>query len=179
MEFEETSVKGAYVVKPRKIEDERGWFARIWCAEEFAATGLSDTTKQFNMGVSRRKGTLRGLHYQLPPHQEVKILRCIRGSMFDVVVDLRPDSPTFRQWYGVELNQDNNYALYVPEGCATGYLTLEDDVAMCYQASEFYHPQSARGVRFDDPAFDIAWPVEIVVMSEQDRSWPSFTTIDV
>lgn len=174
MEFQETSVQGAYVVKPRKIEDARGWFARLWCEQEAERAGLVAATRQINMGYSKQRGTLRGLHYQLPPHQEVKILRCVRGAMFDVVVDLRPESPTFCNWHGVELNEDNHFALYVPEGCATGYLTLTDDVTMCYQASEFFHPESARGVRFDDPAFGIVWPGEITIMSDQDKTWPAF-----
>lgn len=174
MLFRETPIAGAYVIEPERIRDHRGFFARLWCADELSKHGLCPTIRQTNIGVSTRKGTLRGLHFQRAPHAEVKIIRCPRGAIFDVVVDLRPDSHTFRRWHGVELTQDNQFALYVPEGCATGYLTLADDTEIYYHTSAAYHAASASGVRFDDPAFGISWPQPVLVISEQDRAWPDF-----
>ena len=175
MKFTETPVAGAYVIDVNRLGDERGYFGRLWCEKEMADMGLVSQIKQSNVGFSPQKGTLRGLHFQTPPHQEVKMVRCTRGSVFDVVVDLRPDSPTYLKWHGLELNADNGSALYVPEGCATGYLTLEDDSEIYYHTSEFYAPQHATGVRHNDPAFQIEWPdVEISVMSDNDVSWPDF-----
>jgi dTDP-4-dehydrorhamnose 3,5-epimerase len=174
MLFHETPISSAYVIEPQRIHDDRGFFARLWCVEELSKQGLCTTIRQTNIGVSTRKGTLRGLHFQRAPHAEVKIVRCPRGAIFDVVVDLRADSPTLRRWHGVELSQDNQLALYVPEGCATGYLTLTDDTEIYYHTSAAFHPASASGVRYDDPAFGIAWPGPALVMSEQDRSWPDF-----
>jgi dTDP-4-dehydrorhamnose 3,5-epimerase len=175
--FHETPVCGAYVLEPQRIRDNRGFFGRLWCADELARQGLSTEIRQTNIGVSTRKGTLRGLHFQRAPHAEVKIVRCPRGRIFDIVVDLRPDSPTFRGWHGVELSQDNQLALYVPQGCATGYLTLADDTEIYYHTSAAYHPPSASGVRYDDPAFGIQWPGPALVISEQDRAWPDFQTL--
>ena len=175
MRFIEAPVQGAYIVDVNRIGDERGYFGRLWCQHEFEEQGLKAHISQSNIGVSKQAGTLRGLHYQKAPHQEVKIVRCTRGAMFDVIVDLRPDSPTFRQWFGMELTQENATMLYVPEGCATGYQTLVDDTEMYYNATEFYHPESAAGVRYDDPAFGIEWPTEITVISENDVNWPDFT----
>lgn len=174
MLFHQTPIPGAYVLEPQRIRDDRGFFARLWCTDEMSKHGLSTTIRQTNIGVSTRKGTLRGLHYQREPYAEVKIVRCPRGAIFDVVVDLRPTSPTFCRWHGVELSQENQLALYVPEGCATGYLTLADDTEIYYHTSATYHPASASGVRYDDPAFGIVWPGNAEVMSEQDRSWPDF-----
>jgi dTDP-4-dehydrorhamnose 3,5-epimerase len=171
MRFVRTNVEGAYVVEPHKIEDERGFFARAWCEDELAEAGLCPRIKQSNMASSRAKGTLRGLHLQRSPHEEVKFVRCVKGAMFDVVVDLRPDSPTYLRWDGVELNDTNHLALYVPAGCATGYITLVDDTAMHYHASETFDAASATGIRFDDPIIDIEWPIEPTTMSVQDRTW--------
>ncbi|MEN7342624.1 MAG: dTDP-4-dehydrorhamnose 3,5-epimerase [Pseudomonadota bacterium] len=174
MKFTETSVDGAYLIDVNRIGDERGYFGRLWCEREMAEQGLVSDIKQSNVGFSPLKGTLRGLHYQTAPHQEVKIVRCTRGAVFDVVVDLRRESPTFKRWHGVELNPDNGTMLYVPEGCATGYLTLAPDSEIYYHASEFYAPENATGVRWDDPAFGIEWPETPVVMSENDTGWKNF-----
>lgn len=174
MKFTPTPVHGAYVIDVNRIGDDRGYFGRLWCEKEMREQGLVAVIRQSNIGFSPQAGTLRGLHYQRPPHQEVKIVRCTRGRVFDVVVDLRPDSPTYCQWHGVELNPDNGSMLYVPEGCATGYLTLEDDSEIYYNTSEFYAPQHATGVRWDDPAFGIEWPGEIRVLSDNDKRWPDF-----
>lgn len=172
MEFFKTNVDGAFLVKPRKIKDDRGFFARAWCATDFSEAGLNATIRQSNMAVTQKCGTLRGLHYQRTPHAETKFIRCVRGRIFDVVVDLRPESATFRQWDGFELNANNNQALYVPEGCATGYLTLQDDSKIYYHTSADFAPEFATGVRYDDPAFGIKWPLQdIAVISDQDNSW--------
>lgn len=174
MKFEETKIAGAFLVKPQRIEDERGFFARIWCAREFETNGLSTRIVQTNMSVSKEKGTLRGLHYQRSPHWEVKLVRCTRGAIFDVAVDLRPASPTYKHWVGVELTEENGNMLYVPEGCAQGLLTLTNQSEIYYHTSAAYAPDSATGVRFDDPAFAIEWPESIRTISDQDRSWPDF-----
>lgn len=172
MRFVRTNVVGAYVIEPHKIEDERGFFARAWCEDELSEAGLCPTIKQSNMAASRLKGTLRGLHLQRTPHEEVKFVRCVRGAIFDVVVDLRPDSPTYLKWHGVELNDTADLALYVPAGCATGYITLVDGAAIHYHTSEKFNTAAATGIRFDDPAIGIEWPLEPVVISAQDRTWP-------
>lgn len=175
MKFTPTPVQGAFVIDVNRIGDSRGYFGRLWCEHEMREQGLVSDIKQSNVGFSPQAGTLRGLHYQTPPHQEVKIVRCTRGRVFDVVLDLRPESPTFKKWYGTELNPDNGSMLYVPKGCATGYLTLEDNSEIYYNTSEFYAPDAATGVRFDDPMFDIQWPGEITVMSDNDKNWPDFS----
>lgn len=175
MKFTKTTVDGAYVIDVNRIGDSRGYFGRLWCENELREQGLVSQIKQSNIGFSPLAGTLRGLHYQKPPHEEVKIVRCTRGSVFDVVVDLRPASKTFRKWFGIELNPENASMLYVPEGCATGYLTLEDDSEIYYNTSADYAPESATGVRHDDPAFLIEWPGEPKVMSDADLGWPDFT----
>ena len=174
MKFQETGIEGAWLIEPSPIRDERGHFARLLCRDEFAERGLTLDIVQSNVGVSVHVGTLRGLHFQKHPHREVKIVRCCRGSMFDVLVDLRPDSATFRSWYGAELSARNGRTLVVPEGCAQGYLTLEADTEMYYHTTKRYAPDAASGVRYDDPAFGIAWPAEIRVVSDQDRTWPEF-----
>ncbi len=175
MKFLPTKVDGAFVIEPEPIADDRGFFSRLWCERELAEQGLVTNVRQTNVGFSVCQGTLRGLHYQQSPHREVKLLRCTRGWVFDVVVDLRPQSPSYLQWAGVELSADNHLALYVPEGCATGYLTLTDDAEVYYHTSEFFAPESATGVRWDDPAFAIDWPAEPRVISPQDREWPDFS----
>ena len=172
MKFTPTPVDGAYVLDVNRIGDERGYFGRLWCENEMREQGLVAHIRQSNIGFSPQAGTLRGLHYQRAPHEEVKIVRCTRGSVFDVVVDVRPQSPTFRRWFGIELNPDNASMLYVPEGCATGYLTLEDNSEIYYNTSAIYAPEAATGVRYDDPAFQIDWPREITVLSDNDKNWP-------
>ena len=175
MIFSKTSVHGAYVLDVNRIGDSRGYFGRLWCEREMAEQGLVSHIKQSNIGFSPQAGTLRGMHYQKPPHQEVKIVRCTRGAVYDVVVDLRPDSPTYRAWHGLELNPDNASMLYVPEGCATGYLTLVENSEIYYHTSEFYVPEAATGIRYDDPQFGIKWPGEIKALSENDTEWPDFS----
>ena len=172
MRFLETRVAGAYLIEPEPIADERGFFARTWCAEEFAAHGLNPGLSQANISFNHRKGTLRGLHYQQAPDEEAKLVRCTRGGIWDVAVDLRPGSPTYRAWFGAELTAGNRAMLYVPEGCAHGFLTLTDAAEVAYQMSAPYAAGSARGVRYDDPAFGIEWPGEVVVINQRDRGYP-------
>jgi dTDP-4-dehydrorhamnose 3,5-epimerase len=172
MRFVETSIVGAKVIHPSPHLDERGRFLRAWCAREFAEHGLDFQPVQANLGFSTTKGTIRGMHFQEAPAVEVKLVRCTRGAIFDVVLDLRPESSSYGKWYGVELSADNAQMLYVPENCAHGYQTLEEHTELFYMTSEFYTPSAARGVRFDDPAFGIQWPLVPTVVSEQDRNWP-------
>ncbi|MDR7543861.1 MAG: dTDP-4-dehydrorhamnose 3,5-epimerase [Armatimonadota bacterium] len=174
MIFQETPLPGAYVVELERTWDERGFFARAWCQREFAERGLTAQFVQTNVAYSRKKGTLRGLHYQAPPYQEAKLVRCTAGRAYDVVVDLRRDSPTYRRWFGVELAQATYRMLFVPEGFAHGYLTLEDETEITYQVSQFYAPGFERGIRYDDPALAIAWPGPIEIVSAKDRSWEDF-----
>jgi dTDP-4-dehydrorhamnose 3,5-epimerase len=174
MIFTATGVEGVWVVEPERHEDERGFFARTWDAGEFEQRGLSSRLVQCSVSYNFRRGTLRGLHYQEAPHAEVKLVRCTAGAIFDVAVDLHPDSPSFTRWFGVELTAENRSALYVPEGCAHGFLTLTDDAEVTYQISSPYVPNAGRGVRFDDPAFGIDWPGDVVVVNERDRSYPDF-----
>jgi dTDP-4-dehydrorhamnose 3,5-epimerase len=173
--FEETELPGAFVIDIEPYEDERGFFARAWCGDEFEQHGLSTNVVQCNLAYNRAKWTLRGMHYQEPPHAEVKLVRCTRGAVYDVIVDLRPDSSTFARWVGIELTADNHRMLYVPEGFAHGYQTLADDTETYYQVSAAYEPGSARGVRWDDPAFGITWPAaERRIISDKDRAWPDY-----
>jgi len=174
MEFTETKLKGAFLVRLKKIVDERGFFARGWCREEFAQHGLNPGMIQLNVGFSHKKGTLRGMHYQEAPHAEAKFIRCTRGAIYDVLVDLRADSPTRLQWVGVELTQDNATMLYAPEGTAHGYQTLTDDAEFCYMTSAAYVAGAAKGVRYNDPAFNIQWPLPVSVISEPDQKWPDY-----
>jgi dTDP-4-dehydrorhamnose 3,5-epimerase len=175
MTFTETTVRGAYIIDLKRLEDERGFFARAWCLHTLRDRGLNEEVAQMNVGFSRAAGTLRGLHYQESPYAEVKIVRCTRGAMFDVIVDLRRESPTFRCWFGIELTAENGRMLYVPEGCAQGYQTLVDETEMSYLTSKPYAPAAARGARFDDPAFGIRWPRPVKVISKADRAWPDFS----
>lgn len=175
MKFQSTRVHGAFVIEQQRVHDHRGYFARQWCEAELAAQGLAARIAQVNVQASQKAGTLRGMHYQRAPHAEVKIASCQRGAAFDVVVDLRHDSPTFRLWFGVEISGENGLSLYLPEGCAHGYLTLVDDTLVTYSTSRPYAPAAAAGVRYDDPAFAIEWPREAGPMSDADRSWPPFT----
>ena len=175
MRFVETPLPGAYVVEPEPAGDERGLFARTFCREEFAALGLDTRVAQCSTSYNRRRGTLRGLHYQAEPYPEAKLVRCTAGSVYDVVVDLRPESHAFRRWFAVELTASSRRALYVPAGVAHGFQTLEDDSEVFYQISEFYHPELARGVRWDDPTFGVRWPeAGARVISERDRAYPDF-----
>ena len=173
MKFVATPLAGVWLVAPEPIADERGLFARTFCAREFAAQGLDPRLVQCSTSFNRRKGTLRGLHYQVPPHAEAKLVRVTRGAIFDVAVDLRPGSPTRHRWHGVELSADNRLGLYIPEGCAHGFQTLCDDTEVLYQMSAFHAPDAARGVRWDDPALAIRWPdPEHPILSERDRGLP-------
>jgi len=175
MIFIETKLPGAYIIEIEPIRDERGFFARAWCQREFRGKGLITTMAQSNLSLSGKKGTLRGMHYQVAPYEEVKLLKCIRGGIYDVIIDLRPDSPTFEQWMGVELSAENRKMLYVPQGFAHGFQTLRDDTEVFYQVSEFYHPAAERGIRWNDPAFGIQWAeTEVTVMSEKDQNWPDY-----
>ncbi|MEE8277596.1 MAG: dTDP-4-dehydrorhamnose 3,5-epimerase [Thermoanaerobaculia bacterium] len=175
MIFRATSLAGAYVIEAERLADERGFFARSFCRREFEVQGLVPDLVQCNISFNRRRGTLRGLHYQAAPHEEPKLVRCTLGRVHDVTVDLRPESETFKKHLAVTLSSENRTMLYVPAGLAHGFLTLEDDSEVFYQMAEFYHPASARGVRWDDPAFGIEWPAEPTVISERDRSYPDFT----
>ena len=174
MRFTETKVAGAFLIEPEPIADERGFFARTWCREEFADHGLTGELAQANISFNHRKGTLRGLHHQAAPHAEAKLVRVTRGAIWDLALDLRRDSPTYLAWFGAELNDANRHMLYVPEGCAHGFITLTDAAEVAYQMSAPYAAQAARGVRFDDPAFGIEWPGEVVVINERDRTYPDF-----
>jgi dTDP-4-dehydrorhamnose 3,5-epimerase len=175
MIFTETKLSGAYVIDLEPIRDPRGFFARAWCEDEFREHGLEAHVAQSNVSFNERKGTLRGMHFQRSPHEEAKFVRCTRGSMLDVIIDLRPDSPTFTRWMGVELTADNRRSLYVPRGFAHGFQTLEDDTEVFYMTSHSYAPGAEGGVRWDDPAFGIAWPLgEPSVISDKDASWPDF-----
>ena len=174
MIFAETRLPGAYVIELEKLADERGFFARTWCRDEFRSHGLGVDWVQFNVSGNRRRGTLRGMHYQGAPRQEAKLVRCTMGGIHDVIIDLRPESRAFRQHASVVLTAENGRMLFVPEGLAHGFLTLEDDTEVFYMMSEFYAPELARGVRWNDPAFGIHWPADVEVVSDRDRSYPDF-----
>ena len=176
MEFRDTKLGGSYLIQLRPFEDERGFFAPSFSRSEFAARGLAGLFVETNISYSRRRGTLRGMHYQAAPHGQSKLVRCTRGAIYDVAVDLRPDSPTFRQWTGVELTADNRLMLYLPGDFAHGFQTLEDDTEVFYMVSEPYVPDSSRGFRWDDPAFRIEWPETVGrVILKRDREYPDFT----
>ncbi len=174
MNFTETEIPGVYVVDLEKLHDERGFVARSFCAGEFAQRGLHSHFPQANISFNKARGTLRGLHYQAEPKPEPKLVHCTRGAIYDVAVDLRPDSPGYRRWVGRELSGENHTALYVPPGCAHGFVTLEDDSEVSYLMGETYDPDLARGVRWNDPAFAIDWPLEPVVISERDAGYAYF-----
>lgn len=172
--FRETPLQGAYVLEPQPAHDERGYFARVWCAGELAEHDLNASWVQSSISFNEKALTLRGMHYQVAPHEEVKLVRCSSGAVFDAIVDLREDSPTFRQWFAVELNAHNNLVLYMPEGFAHGFLTLQDRSVVEYHMSEFQHADSARGARWNDDAFGIEWPSTPEVISERDRAYADF-----
>jgi dTDP-4-dehydrorhamnose 3,5-epimerase len=176
MLFTEMKLAGAFLIQPEPVEDERGFFARTWCQRELEDHGLVSRLAQCSVSYNRRKGTLRGMHYQIAPHLEEKIVRCTQGVVWDVILDLRPESATFKQWVGYELSAGNRAQIYVPAGCAHGFQTLEDETEVFYMISEFYVPESARGVRWDDPTFAIAWPAaERRIISSRDQGYPDFT----
>jgi dTDP-4-dehydrorhamnose 3,5-epimerase len=174
MIFTEMSVSGVWLIDLDRRSDERGFFARTWDSSELAERGLNARLAQCSISYNARRGTLRGMHYQAAPHEEAKLVRCTSGAIFDVALDLRPSSASFKGWFGVELTAENRRALYVPEGCAHGFLTLTDDSEVLYQITEVYAPDAARGVRWDDPAFGIDWPGQVVVITGRDRTYPDF-----
>jgi len=174
MTFHETKLPGVLEIHLEPQHDERGFFARCWCQKELGSIGLNTRVTQCSVSFNSRKGTLRGMHYQTVPFSETKTVRCTKGAIYDVVVDLRPGSPTFKQWVAAVLTGTNRHMLYVPEGCAHGLMTLDDETEVFYQISAFYNPESARGVRWDDPAFGISWPLSVEVISERDRTYPNF-----
>ncbi|HVL98443.1 MAG TPA: dTDP-4-dehydrorhamnose 3,5-epimerase [Egibacteraceae bacterium] len=174
MRFRETALAGVLVVQPEPVRDERGLFARTWDRQLFAARGLETALAQCSVSFNRRRGTLRGMHFQAAPHGEAKLVRCTAGGVYDVVIDLRAGSPTRGRWHAVELTAENRYGLYVPPGCAHGFLTLVGNTEVFYQISEFYHPEASRGVRWDDPAFAVVWPERPAVLSERDATYPDY-----
>lgn len=174
MIFTKTKIQGVFVLDPERIEDERGFFARAWCQTEVEEHGIDPRLVQCNLSFNKHKGTLRGMHYQRPPHEETKIVRCTMGAIYDVAVDLRPGSPTFKQWAGETLTAANRRMFVIPPGCAHGFLTLEENSEVFYQMSVYYVPTHAAGVRWNDPAFGIRWPVEVTVINDRDRNYADF-----
>jgi len=171
MIFSETALKGAFLIEPERLEDERGFFARTFCQSEFKAHGLEANIAQCNVSYNKLKGTLRGMHYQAEPKAETKLVRCTRGAIYDVIIDLRQESPTYLQWLAAELTAENRKMLYIPKGFAHGFQTLEDDTEVFYQMSEPYAPEHARGLRWDDPAFTIKWPLKDKIISKKDMGY--------
>lgn len=175
MVLRDTKLKGAFIIEAERTGDERGFFARAWCKKEFEAHGLDSRLVQSNISFNKKRGTLRGMHYQVAPHEETKLVRCTTGAIFDVIIDLRPESVTYKQWIGVELRATNHKMLYVPKGFAHGFQTLEDNTEVFYHVSEFYSARSERGVRWNDQTFGIKWPeTESRVISEKDKNWPDY-----
>jgi len=172
--FKKTRFKEAFVIELETIEDERGLFARTWCKRELEEIGLNPELVQCNISFNKKRGTLRGMHYQVAPYEEAKLVRCTMGEIYDVIIDLRPDSPTYKQWLSFDLTAKNRKMLYIPEGLAHGFVTLADNTEVFYQMSEFYTPDCARGVRWNDPVFGITWPVNIEVLSERDKQYDDF-----
>jgi dTDP-4-dehydrorhamnose 3,5-epimerase len=178
LNFTETGLHGAFVIEPERHEDDRGFFARTFCQREFAAHGLDIRVAQCSVSFNKRKGTLRGMHLQLAPHAEAKLIRCTAGAIFDVIVDLRPSSASYKRHFGVELSARNGKMLYIPEEFAHGFQTLEDNTEVCYQMSQFYAPECARGFRWNDPAFGINWPPGERIILERDRNYPNFSPLE-
>ncbi|MDR3560909.1 MAG: dTDP-4-dehydrorhamnose 3,5-epimerase [Negativicutes bacterium] len=174
MKFTPTPIQGAFLIEPELKSDQRGFFARLFCEKEFGDQGLETRFVQMNEAFNVRRGTLRGMHYQAAPDEEVKLVRCMQGAVYDVVLDMRRDSATFGKSFGAELSAENRRMMYIPRGCAHGYITLTDAAGLFYLVSTFYAAQSERGLRFDDPAFKIDWPLAPVEMSDKDRAWPAF-----
>jgi len=176
MIFTETKISGAFIIEPEKLEDNRGFFLRSWCKKEFDAHGLESNFVQFNISSSKKAGTLRGMHYQIAPHQETKLIRCTKGLLYEVIIDLRPESSSYMQWFGVELNAEMYQMLYIPAGLANGFLTLKNDTEVFYPATHFYCAESERGIRWDDPSFGIEWPkTDALIISEKDKNWPDYS----
>jgi dTDP-4-dehydrorhamnose 3,5-epimerase len=174
MIFTPTQISGAFVIEPERIEDDRGFFARTFCNREFTAHGLQTEFVQCNISFNKKKGTLRGMHYQAAPYQEAKLVRCTAGAIYDVIIDLRPDSATFTQWVATQLSAENRKMLYIPKDFAHGFLTLADNTEIFYQMSQFFEPRAARGLCWNDPAFDIQWPAPVTVISPKDQNYPDF-----
>jgi dTDP-4-dehydrorhamnose 3,5-epimerase len=174
LKFHPTPLAGAYTIELEKRGDDRGFFARFFCTEEFSDHGLCSSFAQINNSLTGKKGTLRGMHYQLMPSAEVKVVRCISGSLYDVILDLRPDSPTFGKWFGETLSADNRTMMYCPKGFAHGFVTLEEDTEAFYLVSDTYAPDLERGIRYNDPRFGIEWPIEPLEISDKDKTWPDF-----
>ena len=174
MIFHETELNDAYIIDLDKLEDERGFFARAFCMDEFSEQGIKFEVAQANTSYNRFAKTLRGMHYQKDPHGEAKLVRCTRGAIYDAIIDVRPGSSTYMQWIGVELSDQNYRMLYVPEGFAHGFITLEDETEVSYQVSEFYTPGAEKGIRWNDPSFNVEWPAEPNIISEKDKAWPDF-----
>jgi dTDP-4-dehydrorhamnose 3,5-epimerase len=174
VKFTETTLEGAFVIEPERIEDERGFFARTFCCREFDTRGLNLDLQQSSVSFNRKRGTLRGMHFQAAPHAETKLVRCTRGAIYDVILDLRPQSPTFKRWIAVHLSSENHLLVYIPEGFAHGFQTLQDETEVSYYISEFYSSEHARGVRWNDPAFAIDWPIANPVISVRDQTHPEF-----
>lgn len=177
MRFLETRLLGAWLIDIEPVGDQRGFFSRTFCVREFAAHGLETQFVQHSLSYSAARGTLRGMHFQLPPHGEVKIVECAKGAIFDVIIDIRPDSPSFGQWQGFDLTSENRRQLYIPAGFAHGFQTLSSDTEVRYLISAFYEPSAASGIRHDDPAFAISWPLPVTVISSKDREWPDFKNL--
>jgi dTDP-4-dehydrorhamnose 3,5-epimerase len=175
MLFEKTTIGGVFRISPERKADERGFFARTWCREEFEKAGLDAALVQCSLSYNARKGTLRGMHHQTAPYAETKLVRCTMGAIYDVILDLRRESPTFKKWIGLTLTAENREMVYIPKGCAHGFLTLDDNSEIFYQMTEFYQPEAAQGVRWNDPAFAIDWPGNVEVISERDRTLPDFS----
>ncbi|HEY7908794.1 MAG TPA: dTDP-4-dehydrorhamnose 3,5-epimerase [Thermomicrobiales bacterium] len=174
MLFTETEIRGAFILDAEEIADERGFFARSWARDEFEAHGLNPHLAQCNLSYNHRKGTVRGMHWQVAPHAETKLVRCTQGGIYDVIVDLRADSPTYLRWIGVDLTAKNRRALYIPEGCGHGFQTLADATEVLYMITEYYTPAAARGMRWNDPAINVTWPLDVTVISERDAHYPDW-----
>lgn len=179
MIFTHTPLDGAYLIEPERLSDERGFFARVFCNDEFREAGISFEIAQANVSMNTHRGTVRGMHYQAVPYQEAKCVRCTKGAIYDVIIDIRPESPTFTKWIGIELTDENRQTLFVPEGFAHGFQTLRENTEVFYLMSTPYEATSGRGVRHDDPRFDIDWPVEVSMISEKDNSWPTFDEVKI
>lgn len=174
MQITETRIPGASIIEAERVADERGFYALAWAQSEFTVHGLNANLAQCNFSYNHRRGTVRGMHWQVPPHAETKLVRCIQGGIYDVIVDMREDSATYRHWVGVDLTAENHRALYIPEGCAHGFQTLEDATEVFYMITEYYTPAAARGMRWNDPAINVAWPLAVTVISERDAQYPDY-----
>lgn len=177
MKFSETPLEGAYLIELDKLKDERGFFARTFCSNEFEIRGLMPKFVQCNLSYNGKRGTVRGMHYQRPPHEEAKLVHCIRGELYDVIIDLRPSSKTYRQTFATHLNRNSGTMLYIPEGFAHGFQTLQDETEVLYYMSSPYKPEAAAGIRWNDPSFSISWPLEVAIISDRDRRYPDYTEL--